>query len=134
MSEARAQLPLEPSDNKCSRCTGSTCCTYTTEALGTPRSKADFDHMLWQISHHGVEIYKDSDGWYLLIRGSCEHLQPNGDCGIYEPRPQVCRDYNNDWCEYDEPAEKDFIHYFRNHAELDAYCSKRFKRWKNPSL
>lgn len=116
-------------ENKCSRCMGSTCCTYTTEALGTPRAKADFEHMLWQISHQGVEIYKDSDGWYLLIRGSCEHLLPKGGCGIYEQRPQVCRDYENDWCEYDEPAEKHFAHHFRNHAELLEYCRKRFKKW-----
>lgn len=114
---------------KCSRCIGSTCCTYTTEALSTPTGKADFDHMLWQISHAGVEIYKDQDGWYLLIRGSCEHLQPGGGCGIYHHRPQVCRDYDNDWCEFDEPAEKHFIHHFRRHADLLAYCQRRFKTW-----
>ena len=73
--------------------TGSTCCTYTTEALGPLRSKADFDHVLWQVSHDNVEVYRDSDGWYLLIRGSCEHLLPGGGCGIYEQRPQVWRSY-----------------------------------------
>ncbi len=118
-----------PVVNKCSRCRGSTCCTYTTEALGTLRSKTDFDHLLWQVSHAGVEAYRDRDGWYLLIRGGCEHLQANGACGIYATRPQVCRDYQNDWCEYDEPAETHFLHHFRNHAELLAYCRRRFKRW-----
>lgn len=32
-----------------------------------------------------------SDGkvhWY-----TCRHLQPNGDCGIYDVRPPMCRDY-----------------------------------------
>jgi Fe-S-cluster containining protein len=118
-----------PADNKCSRCHGSTCCTYATEALGTMRSKADFDHLLWQVSHENVEIYKDEDGWFLLIRGSCEHLRPGGACGIYDQRPQVCRDYSNDWCEFDAPAEDGFQLYFRNHAELLAYCHKRFKTW-----
>jgi Fe-S-cluster containining protein len=127
-SKAGSQVPLQV-DGKCSRCLGSTCCTYTTEALSTPTAKADFDHMLWQISHAGVEIYKDQDGWYLLIRGSCEHLQPGGGCGIYDHRPQVCRDYDNDWCEFDEPAEKHFIHHFRNYADLLAYCQRRFKTW-----
>lgn len=23
----------------------------------------------------------------------CRHLQPSGDCAIYESRPQMCRDY-----------------------------------------
>jgi Fe-S-cluster containining protein len=119
-----------PVDNKCSRCTGSICCTYTTEALGVaPRSKSDFQHLLWQISHQGVELYKDESGWYLMFQGRCEHLQPNGGCGIYEDRPDICREYENDWCEFDQPAEEGFELYFRNYAELLTYCKKRFKSW-----
>jgi Fe-S-cluster containining protein len=120
-------IPLE---NKCSRCIGSKCCTYTTEALGiTPRSKSDFDHLLWQVSHEGIEIYKDEDGWFLLLQGKCEHLLENGACAIYETRPQICREYDNDWCEYDAPAEEAFELYFRNYGELLKYCKKRFKKW-----
>jgi uncharacterized protein len=118
-----------PVDNKCSRCLGSTCCTYTTEALGVMRSMADFEHLLWQVSHEDVEVYKDEDGWFLLIRGQCEHLQAGGACGIYTQRPQVCRDYSNDWCEYDAPAESGFIHHFKNYHELLAYCRNRFRTW-----
>ena len=118
-------------ENKCSRCYGSKCCTYTTEALGAaPRSKADFDQLLWQVSHQGVEIYKDDSGWYLLFQGHCEHLQPSGACAIYQDRPQICRDYDNDWCEFDQPAEEGFQLYFRNYNELNSYCSKRFKTWR----
>jgi len=118
-----------PTENKCSRCIGSTCCTYITEALGSMRAKDDFEHLLWQVSHDNVEAYQDEDGWYLLIRGRCEHLGAGGVCGIYASRPQICRDYTNDWCEFDEPASKHFRHYFRNYAELLAYCRERFKRW-----
>ena len=118
-----------PVENKCSRCHGSTCCTYTTEALGTMRSIADFDHLLWQVSHEHVEAYKDEDGWFLLIRGSCEHLQPDGACGIYEQRPQVCRDYTNDWCEFDAPAEKGFSLHFTDSGQLLEYCRSRFRGW-----
>ena len=121
-------------DNKCSRCIGSTCCTYTTEALGTMRSKSDFDHLLWQVSHANVEAYKDEDGWFLLIRGHCEHLGKEGSCAIYATRPQVCRDYTNDWCEFDAPAESGFELHFTDYAQLLAYCRKRFRSWdKNRS-
>jgi Fe-S-cluster containining protein len=116
-------------DNKCSRCTGTICCTYITEAVDTPRSKADFRHLLWQVSHQNIEIYKDDSGWYLLINGRCEHIQDNGACGIYEDRPEICRDYSNDWCEYDESAVKGFEYYFRNYRELLTYCKKRYKNW-----
>jgi Fe-S-cluster containining protein len=121
-------MPIDRS-NKCSRCLQSTCCTYTTEALGTPRSKADFDHLLWQVSHDGVEVYKDDSGWYMLVHGRCEHLLEGGLCTIYDSRPRVCRDYDNDWCEFDEPASKHFALHFRSYAELLAYCKRRFRRW-----
>lgn len=117
-------------DTKCGRCTNSTCCTYITEALGAaPRSKADFDHLLWQVSHEGVSIYKDSDGWFLLIEARCSHLLADGGCGIYESRPQICRDYDNHWCEYDQPAEAGFQLHFRSYDELLTYCRNRFKTW-----
>jgi len=116
--------------DKCSRCHNSKCCTYTTEALGVaPRSKADFSQLLWQISHKGVEIYKDEGDWYLMFQGECEHLGKGGRCQIYDQRPQICRDYENEWCEYDAPAEQGFQLYFRNYSELLRYCQKRFKSW-----
>lgn len=93
------------------------------------RSKSDFEQLLWQVSHEGIEAYKDASGWYLAMRCKCEHLQRDGNCAIYENRPQICRDYSNDWCELDEPAEKHFLLHFRNYAELLNYCKQRFKRW-----
>jgi Fe-S-cluster containining protein len=121
---------VEPtSDDKCGLCTNSKCCTYITEQLETPRSKHDFDHLLWQVSHENVEIYKDEDGWFLLVDARCTHLQHDGRCGIYDRRPQVCREYSNDYCEYDAPAEDSFELYFRNYEQLLSYCRKRFKRW-----
>lgn len=31
-----------------------------------------------------------SEGGYYY---DCRHLRPNGDCAIYEHRPQMCREY-----------------------------------------
>lgn len=124
---------IPPIANKCRLCTNSKCCTYVTEALGAaPKTKADFELLLWQVSHAGVEVYKDSDGWFLLFQGKCEHLLPDGDCGIYEQRPQICRDYDNGWCEFDAPAENGFLLHFRNYAELLDYCKRRFRGWGKP--
>ena len=117
-------------ENKCSFCKGSTCCTYVTQAIDTPRSKVDFEHLLWQVSHHNVSVYKDEDGWCLLFDTTCKHLQPNGACGIYENRPQICRDHSNDYCEFDAPSEDSFELYFPDYESLLAYCKKRYKHWK----
>ena len=117
------------SENKCSFCTGSICCTYVTQHLETPRSKEDFRQLLWQVSHGNVKIYKDDDGWTLLIDGKCQHLQINGGCGIYEDRPDICREHTNDYCEYDSPSEEGFELYFENYYDMLKYCKKRFKSW-----
>jgi Fe-S-cluster containining protein len=90
----------------------------------------DFDHMLWQLSHKDVQAYKDEAGWYLLINNPCTHIRADGHCGIYEDRPGICREYSNDYCEFDEPAEKGFELYFDGYESLLKYVRRRFKTWE----
>ena len=127
-TQLKVNVAITP-ENKCTFCTGSICCTYITELLETPRSIVDFDHLLWQISHENVQIYKDEDGWYLLINNKCRHLMPTGGCGIYEQRPNICRQHSNDHCEFDEPASAGFELFFEGYQDLLQYCEKRFKTW-----
>ena len=115
--------------NKCSRCTNSKCCTYVTQQIDTPRSMDEFDVLLWQLSHRDVQLYKDEDGWFLIINTPCLHLLPDGGCGIYEVRPKICREHSNDYCEYDAPAEEGFEKFFDGYESLLKYCKKRFKGW-----
>lgn len=123
------QVLITP-DNKCSFCKGSTCCSYLTQKIDAPRSIEDFDLLLWQLSHRDTQLYKDGDGWFLLVNNSCRHLQTNGGCGIYDNRPQVCRDHDNDDCEFEGPCgADDFEEFFPDYESLLAYCRKRFKSW-----
>lgn len=115
--------------DKCSTCKGSLCCNYVTQPIPTPRSKQDFSNLLWQVSHVGVHAFRDEGTWYLLFDGRCTHLQPNGRCGIYETRPEACRDHSNDSCELDTPREESFDLYFKDYNELLAYSKKKFKSW-----
>lgn len=117
-------------ENKCSFCQGTTCCTYLTHHIDTPRSMEDFDLLLWQISHFNTQVYQDEDGWFLLVNNRCLHLQPDGRCGIYETRPQVCREHSNDGCEFEGPSgAEDFTLFFTGYESLLAYCRKKFKNW-----
>ncbi len=122
-------------ESKCNLCTGSTCCTYVTQQIDTPRSKYDFEILLWQVSHQGVGVYKDDDGWFVMFDASCSHLEFDGRCGIYEDRPTICRTHENEFCEYDAPAEDGFELYFPDYPSLLRYCKKRFKKWStgNPA-
>lgn len=126
-----SEIPVEAitPETKCGFCTNSRCCTYITQLIETPRAKTDFDYLLWQVSHRNVRLYRDEGRWYLLIENPCTHIQPDGRCGIYADRPSICREYSNDYCEFDEPAEEGFELYFRDYDELLGYCRKRFKRW-----
>ena len=117
------------STEKCDLCTNSTCCTYVTQQIDTPKSKYDFEILLWQVSHKGVGAYKDEDGWFVMYDAPCTHLEMDGRCGIYDDRPTICRTHKNDFCEYDAPAEDGFELYFPDYSSLLAYCEKRFKRW-----
>ena len=119
-------IPLEI---KCDNCLGTKCCQYITQQIDEPEDIDDFQLMLWQISHANVEYYKDEDGWFLMFITRCEHLSTNGACAIYEQRPDICRSYENDYCEYDASAEDGFELYFKCYDELLSYCRKRFKKW-----
>ena len=117
------------SENKCGYCVGTKCCGYITQSIDTPRTKDDFDYLLWQLAHRDMQAYKDEDGWFLLALNRCGFLGEGGRCQIYETRPQVCRDYENHYCEYDAPAEEGFELFFDSYESLLKYCQKRFKNW-----
>ncbi|UCH53691.1 MAG: YkgJ family cysteine cluster protein [Pseudomonadota bacterium] len=128
-----AVIPIQPAitpENKCSFCHGSTCCTYLTQKISTPRTMQDFDLLLWQLSHVNTQLYKDDDGWFLLVNNRCQHLESDSRCAIYETRPQVCRDHDNDDCEFAGPCgADDFKEFFPDYESLLEYCRKRFKSW-----
>ncbi len=129
ISTSSSEFSPLASDNKCSRCSQSICCSSINQKIPAPRSKEDFDHLLWQVSHEGVNLFKDADGWFLHIETRCSHLLSGGLCNIYEKRPWVCRDYSNDFCEFDEAIPEGSELFFRNYDELENYCRARFKRW-----
>lgn len=116
-------------DQKCSRCALSICCNSINQKIQTPKSREDFDFLLWQISHAGVNLFKDADGWFLHIATKCDHLLTGGICAIYEKRPMVCREYTNSYCEFDAPISQTAELFFSSYQELDMYCEKRFKSW-----
>ncbi|RMF78961.1 MAG: YkgJ family cysteine cluster protein [Nitrospirae bacterium] len=128
-AEAEAAAREAALQEKCRTCPGQICCTYLTQEIPTPRSKLDFDNLLWSVAHEGVEVFKDEGTWYLLIQARCRHLRPDGGCAIYATRPQACRDYSAEYCERDAPAEAGFELHFPDYDSLLAYCRRRFRRW-----
>lgn len=70
--------------------------------IDTPTERKDFDYVRWYLLHDRATVFVDDGDWYLLVHTTCRHLQADHRCGIYETRPQICRDYTTDNCEYDD--------------------------------
>jgi len=97
---------LKPGEVLCSYCTAK-CCRYFALPIDTPTSFEDFEHIRWYMLHGPVSIFVEDETWYLMVHADCKHIQPDYRCGIYETRPQICREYTTDNCEYEEDAVYD---------------------------
>ncbi len=95
----RHQIPL--GESVCSYCIAK-CCRYFSLPIKTPVTWDDYDEMRWFLAHGETIIYLEKGTWYLLVLAKCQYLLPDNRCAIYETRPQICRDYESDNCEYDE--------------------------------
>ncbi|MGH7199969.1 MAG: YkgJ family cysteine cluster protein [Planctomycetaceae bacterium] len=92
---------LKPGEVLCSYCTAK-CCRYFAFPIDEPETWEDYDHLRWYMFHGRVSVFVEDDVWYLMIFADCEHLLPDNRCGAYETRPQVCRSYSTENCEYDD--------------------------------
>merc|ERR1712000_763384 len=91
---------LKSGEVLCSYCTAR-CCRYFALPIETPTTWEDYDHMRWYIMHGHSAIFVDEDVWFLMVYGDCKYILPDYRCGNYEDRPQICRTYTTDDCEYD---------------------------------
>jgi len=98
---------LPPGQVLCEYCTAK-CCRYFALPIETPEEFQDFEYLRWYLLHERATVFKEDDNWYLLVHTICKHLQPNNLCGIYETRPQICRDYTTENCEYDNDWTYEF--------------------------
>lgn len=81
-----------------SRCTGHCCRRFRTESIPGLQvrrnaGEAEAAYLLNMLVPLGppeqaTPYFLFGSQWY-----TCRHLQPSGDCGAYEARPSMCRDY-----------------------------------------
>jgi Fe-S-cluster containining protein len=91
----------------CEYCTAK-CCRYFALPIEAPEEFADFEYIRWYLLHERATVFKEGDDWYLLVHTTCRHLQDDNRCGIYETRPQICREYSTKDCEYEDDWTYDF--------------------------
>jgi Fe-S-cluster containining protein len=101
----RKQVPKDR--HLCEFCTAK-CCRYFALPIEAPEEFADFEYIRWYLLHERATVFKEGDDWYLLVHTTCRHLQDDNRCGIYETRPQICREYSTKDCEYEDDWTYDF--------------------------
>jgi uncharacterized protein len=103
----------------CSYCSAK-CCKYFALPIETPSEWADFEYIRWFLLHDRAAVFTEKGDWYLLVYTRCKHLRDDNLCGIYDERPQVCRDYSTVDCEY----EDDWVYdqYFETSEQVEEYA------------
>ena len=125
----RDDLPKDV--NLCEYCTAK-CCHYFALPIDVPSERQDFDFIRWYLLHDRATAFVEDGDWYLLVHTVCKHLQPDHRCGIYETRPQICRDYTTDNCEYEDDWTYD--QYFETPEQLQEYVEARFPPPRGESI
>ena len=85
----------------CKHCTAK-CCRYFALPIEDPTTPEDWEFVRWYLLHGGATVFKEEGNWYLLVHSECKHLQSDNRCGIYHTRPQICREYSTEGCEYED--------------------------------
>ena len=120
MAARKTSLPdLKPDETLCDHCTAK-CCRYFAFPIDEPKIREDFDHLRWYMLHGRVAVFVEDETWYLLVYADCKHLLPDHRCGIYETRPQICRDYSTDNCEFEDDGLYDL--YFETPEQIREYA------------
>jgi Fe-S-cluster containining protein len=111
------------SESLCDYCTAR-CCRYFALPIEEPTTDQDFDFMRWYLLHDRASVFVEDEVWYLLVHTACKHLQTDHRCGIYYTRPQICRSYSTENCEFDEDAVYEM--YFETAEQVAEYAEARF--------
>ncbi len=123
----------DPKDGPpCHMCTAR-CCKYFALAIDTPVDPQDHDFIRWFLLHEHVVVWRQDGDWYLEVRTPCRHLQADNSCGIYETRPQICRDYGLPDKAEDASAPCEF---FTDDGSYDLFfdSAEAFDVWSKPEV
>lgn len=133
MPKTKAALPIL-SECLCHKCVG-LCCNYITIRIDAPTNKRERDDIRWYLLHEGITILITDEDWQVKVPTRCEKLGSQNECTIYETRPQTCRDYSTDSCDYHSV----FLNWDTDYKEIetveafDLYLDKQAKSKKRKS-
>lgn len=116
-------------NSNCKDCEGcpADCCKYIAIEIDPPEDLEDFEDIKWYVSHKNVNVYVEEDGtWNVEFITPCEHLDSEWKCTIYEKRPKICREYDQDECTFHNNYEEK--HTFKKIEDVEKYIEEIFKK------
>jgi Fe-S-cluster containining protein len=116
-------------DNLCFQC-NARCCKYISIEIDAPTDKNDFENIRWFVSHHNIWVFKDEGLWYICFDSPCRYLEKDNRCGIYDERPDICRKYKTDNCEYHGEENEGFELKFTTPQEVSEYAEEYLRKKK----
>lgn len=122
---------LPAGTNLCEHCTAK-CCRYFALPMDEPETFREFEFVRWFLLHERASVFVEDDTWYLLVHTTCKHLQDDHRCGIYDTRPQICREYSTDNCEYEDSWT--YEQYFETAEQVYEYAEAMFTAPDSPDF
>ncbi len=127
-----ASLPTIDPDHLCARCMA-LCCRYVTIEIDKPTTKRDKDDVRWYLLHEGITLLIEDGRWMVKFPSRCSALTEDNTCSIYENRPQTCREYTTENCDYYTAYEGWDTKYteIETPEEYDKYLQSRSRKKKS---
>jgi Fe-S-cluster containining protein len=125
LGPARRQVP-------CLSC--ALCCSYVGVGIDDPSTLRGATNILWYLYHQNVGVYVEDGEWMVQLETRCRQLQDDNRCGIYETRPQICREFDETSCEVNAEevgtvfyTARDFLAYLeQHHKRIHTLVRKRY--------
>lgn len=109
-------------ESLCHRC-AALCCRYIALPIKDPVDRQSCDEARWFLLHEGTIVFRAAGAWYVCVTAHCRHVTPDQRCGIYETRPDVCREYGGDACDF-VGGEYEYDLLFAHPAQMEAYAEE----------
>ncbi|MFH1972279.1 MAG: YkgJ family cysteine cluster protein [archaeon] len=107
----------------CDQCDGE-CCRDVTVELDEPEDMKDWEDIRWMVAHENVSVYLDNeDDWVVEFRTPCTQLDKNNKCKIYNKRPDMCKNHEEDNCVKNGEGDVHKLK-FDTIEEVDEYIEK----------
>ena len=114
----------------CEHCAAA-CCRYIAIPLDKPGTARDFGDIQWYLMHKGISVFVEDGDWYIQFQAQCKNLGTDNQCTIYATRPQICREYEPDGCDY-LGGTYGYDQYFTHPKQVSAYYEEKTRRKLGP--